>query len=136
MFYKADKPFVDVKKEAVEAVLQTGQLATVEKAEIYNGSTSIITVYGKNNDGTDTAVFYQKDASTYEEVSLKDGVSAEAALEKVQRDGEVKKVLHVTLGIEEELPVWEIAYKNNSNNLNYVYVLFEDGEWWKRILNL
>ena len=32
--------------------------------------------------------------------------------------------------------VWEIIYLNDADKLNYVYILFEDGQWWKRILNL
>ena len=48
----------------------------------------------------------------------------------------VKQVLHTKLGYEEPGAVWEIAYINKSDKLNYVYILFEDGQWWKRILNL
>lgn len=40
------------------------------------------------------------------------------------------------LGYEEVGPVWEITYTNSDDKLNYVYIIFEDGQWWKRILNL
>ncbi len=72
----------------------------------------------------------------FEEVLLADGISAEKAIANVQQELKVKTVLHVTLGMEEEGPVWEVAFKGENGKLNYVYVFFEDGQWWKRILNL
>jgi uncharacterized protein YpmB len=67
---------------------------------------------------------------------LQDGITREKALSVIDDEKDVKKVLHTKLGYEEAGVVWEITYTNNADNLNYVYILFEDGQWWKRILNL
>jgi uncharacterized protein YpmB len=45
-------------------------------------------------------------------------------------------VLHTKLGLEDSKVVWEITFFNENDKLNYVYILFENGKWWKRILNL
>lgn len=75
------------------------------------------------------------DEKSIQQVYLKDGITKEQAL-SVLSDQEVKEILHTKLGYEEPGAVWEITYLNDSDKLNYVYILFEDGQWWKRILNL
>ena len=62
--------------------------------------------------------------------------TADEAVQTVEEELDVNKVLHVSLGMEEVGPVWEVAFKSENGKLNYVYVLFENGHWWKRILNL
>ena len=57
-------------------------------------------------------------------------------LKLLKKNLHVEKILHVTLGMEEDDPVWEVAFKSENGKLNYVYVFFENGQWWKRILNL
>lgn len=71
-----------------------------------------------------------------QEVYLQDGITEEQALSVLNNKEEVKEILHTKLGYEEVGAVWEITYTNESDELNYVYILFEDGQWWKRILNL
>lgn len=97
----------------------------------------MVTVFGVNQDGEKVAVFVnEQDEKNFQEVKLADGVSKEQALQTVFKEHQVDKVLHVQLGIEENEPIWEVAFKNDSGKLNYVYILFKDGEWTKRILNL
>ena len=69
-------------------------------------------------------------------MKLADGISAEQAVANVKQELNVKKILHVTLGLEVEGPVWEVAFTSDNGKLNYVYVFFDTGQWWKRILNL
>ena len=67
---------------------------------------------------------------------LTEGITKQQALAVLKDEAQVSKVLHAKLGFEEAGVVWEISYVNDSDDLNYVYILFEDGQWWKRILNL
>lgn len=117
--------------------LQTGQLTYVDEVTVYNGTQSGMTVFGKGPKGEPIAIFVtDKKQERYEEIKLQDGITANEAKAIVQAELEVEKVLHVSLGIEAEGPVWEVAFTNKAGKLNYVYVLFENGKWWKRILNL
>ena len=96
-----------------------------------------MTVFGVDEDGEEKAVFVdEKSKDGFKEVKLTDGITAEKAVANVKKELDVKKILHVKLGLEEEGPVWEVAFKSENGKLNYVYVFFENGQWWKRILNL
>ena len=133
----AEKPFSAAKKTASEFAIQSGQLVSVNSADVFNGTVPTVTVFGVDGDGKEKAVFVdEKSKDGFKEVKLTDGISAKKAVANVKKELDVKKILHVKLGLEEEGPVWEVAFKSDNGKLNYVYVFFENGQWWKRILNL
>lgn len=137
VFYNANSPFSDAQQKAEAAALKSGALQSVERTEIYNGSVSMVTVFGKDDEGNEKAVFIEgKTGEILDEVAMKDGIDAQAAIKAVRAELSAEKILHVVLGLEDGQPVWEVAFKGENGKLNYVYVFFENGEWWKRILNL
>lgn len=137
IFYSAHKPMTSEKEEASEKAIRSGQIQTVKEVQPYNGTSSIMTVIGENKAGENIAVFVQNtEEAQFPEVKLTDGISAEKAMNAVLKEQKVTKILHVFLGLEDNEPIWEVAFKNEHGKLNYVYIHFEDGEWVKRILNL
>lgn len=138
VLWKAGKPSNDIRKDAEELVLDTKHLAVVKDSYTYNGSKPYITVIGLDEYGDEKAVFVPitLDAELIQEVFLGKGISKQQALSVLSSEVNVKEILHTKLGFEEAGAVWEITYLNQSDKLNYVYILFEDGKWWKRILNL
>ena len=139
VFYKAYEPASTLKSEAKEKVLNAGLLKEIERAEVYNGTGSLTVVFGKDEKDVAKAVFVKEKAKSEKDmkvIALEKGLTAKEALASVKKEKTVKKLLHVKLGMEDDATVWEVAFKNEQNKLNYVYVSFSDGEWQKRILNL
>lgn len=137
VFWKASSPIAKIEKQAMELALSSKEIITANDAYVYNGNKPYVTVFGVDEKGDEKAVFVPVtlDEKSIQTVRLKDGITKQEALSFLEKK-DVKKVLHAKLGYEEPGAVWEIAYINNSDKLNYVYILFEDGQWWKRILNL
>lgn len=137
IYYSANKPITTNKELAMNAAVQSGQLVSTTRAQLYNGTESQVTIFGVNEKDEEVAVFVNETLEgEFPEVKLADGITAEQAIGAVQKEHQVKRVLHVSLGMEEGEPVWEVAFKGDNHKLNYVYVFFENGQWWKRILNL
>lgn len=137
IFYNANRPVASAKDLATDAAIQSGQIVSVDAAQPYNGTQSLVTIFGVNDKGEKVAVFVDDVAKKdFSEVKLNDGITAKQAIGVVQKEHKVKKVLHASLGIEEEEPVWEVAFEGEDDKLNYVYVFYESGQWSKRILNL
>ncbi|QTD42155.1 DUF5590 domain-containing protein [Sporosarcina sp. Te-1] len=136
VFYNANKPYSAAVEKSSEVAVTSGKLATAERSETYNGTTSLVTVYGKDEDGKEKAVFISDKGKVVGEVAMADGISSEKAIDAVKKELKVDKILHVSLGLEENHPIWEVAFRSENGKLNYVYVFFENGQWWKRILNL
>lgn len=135
---KAYAPYHSATQEAKDVVLKERLLKTVDKSYVYNSKNHYVTVIGKNDKNQPTAVVLNQDQpkAKKEVIELSKGVTEKEAIKIATEGQKVKKVLHVHLGIEKPGPVWEVAFENNRDELNYVYVVFETGQWWKKITNL
>lgn len=131
-------PFIDVQKKAEQLVLNSKLLVEVEESYVYNGKNPYVTVFGKDENGEEKALFVPVNMKEefIQTVNMTDGVTEQQALSTLNDEADVQDILHTKLGFESVGAVWEIAYVNEQNTLNYEYILFEDGQWWKRILNL
>jgi uncharacterized protein YpmB len=138
VLWKAGKPANDIQKDAEQLALSSKHLAVASDTYTYNGNAAYVTVFGKDEYGKEKIVFVPDtlEEQFIQEVYAEDGLSKSEALSVVASEVEMKEVLHAKLGYEEVGAVWEIAYLNKSDKLNYVYILYKDGTWWKRILNL
>ncbi|WP_341323044.1 DUF5590 domain-containing protein [Solibacillus sp. FSL H8-0523] len=136
--WKANAPFSDIEQKAEAFALDTKALAVVEDSYVYNGNKPYVTVFGVDEYGKEKAIFVPMslDENSMQEVFLAEGITKEDALERFRNETAVKEILHTKLGFEQAGAVWEITYISTSGSLNYVYLMHEDGQWWKRILNL
>lgn len=62
---------------------------------------------------------------------ITDGISKEDAIAILTEKETPKSISRVVLGIEDDRVVWEITYKNQSNQLSYYYLDFKSGEFVK-----
>lgn len=139
IYFQAKAPFKASSDDAETYVLQNNLLYQIKESYVYNSLTTFHTVIGTTTKGEEKAFFIPEkklDDDAIMEVNLKDGITEEKAIELAMKDQKISKLLHVKLGVEEVGPVWEITYVNKDNNLGYVYILFDNGDWWKRISNL
>lgn len=138
VIWKAGQPFNNEKEKAEQLAITENLLKEVNGSVVYSGSSTFITVSGVDQDGEAKAVFIPagKKKQAIEEVKLNEGISKKQAIDIVQKEFDVKDVLHAKLGLEGKRPVWEVAFLNDNDKLNYVYLVFENGKWWKRILNM
>ncbi|WP_144511363.1 DUF5590 domain-containing protein [Bacillus sp. FJAT-22090] len=138
IYVQAKAPFKDANNNAEEYATKNNLLAKVDDSYVYNSTTTFHTVIGTTSKGVKKAYFIPEKATkdAIMEVKLQDGISKEQAIKLALEKEKNSKLLHAKLGVEEIGPVWEITYVNEKNNLNYVYLLFDNGDWWKRISNL
>lgn len=135
---QARSPYKDAEQYAEQTAIDQGEVVSITDSYVYRGLTSNMTVIGKDAEGHSKAVFIPEgdSDSKWTSVLIEEGISKEDTLKFVQNEMDVKEVLHIRLGMEEVGPVWEVSYIGTNDKLNYVYILFENGNWWKRILNL
>jgi uncharacterized protein YpmB len=128
-----------VEKEFAEAskrVLNETDMKTIEKTTIYHGTKSYTVFTGEDNNGVKKVAFVPEKNGEIIVRKWADGISKEQAINKLKDEKQPEKILSVRLGHESVGPVWEITYLDNQKNLNYFYLLFSNGEWWKKIENL
>lgn len=131
-----NKSFSDAEQKAIDRVKSENLLEEVERAYVYSNKQTSVTVLGADAEGELKAVFVPAGKNEITETKLEDKISAQEARGIALEDMDVKEILHTKLGMDSEGPVWEVAFLNSSERLNYVYVKAGDGTVWKRILNL
>lgn len=137
VYSKAKAPIKKARVAAEERLKKETDIKDVDEFYLYNGSSTYYAVIGKNSKGQEMAAWIP--ANKKEKVHVKkmsDGVSKQDALNKLLSEKKPKEVLGVRLGMEKELPVWELSYLDENSNLNYYYIHFDSGKWWRKIENL
>ncbi|HEY4553341.1 MAG TPA: DUF5590 domain-containing protein [Bacillaceae bacterium] len=137
VYSNAREPYDAALDEAVQRAAKEAKLTSVDDFYLYNGSETIYSVIGKQKNGTEMAVWIPE--NTKQPVTIKklaDGISEQEAIKKLYSEENPNKLLGVRLGMEKELPVWELAYLDENSNLSYYYIHFDTGKWWRKIENL
>ncbi|MGR3764801.1 cell wall elongation regulator TseB-like domain-containing protein [Rossellomorea sp. NS-SX7] len=137
LLYKSARSPVEAEfDQASKRVLDETSINKIEKVSIYHGAKSYTVITGMDDQNEKVVAFVPEKK---EEIIVKkwaDGISKEQAINKLNDEKQPEEILSVRLGHESVGPVWEITYLDKQKNLNYFYLLFSNGEWWKKIENL
>ncbi|MDN3426306.1 DUF5590 domain-containing protein [Microbacterium sp. APC 3898] len=136
ILFLGNKPYSETEELAIDRAKSEQLIEEVERAYVYTNTAASVTVLGTNGKGELVAVFVPTGEGKLQAIPLEDKITAQQAREIALAEMDVKEILHTRLGMEKDGPVWEIAFLNEKDSLNYVYLSAGDGTWWKRILNL
>lgn len=136
VYFSAVEPVNTAEKEAVTLAKKKVQMSEVEDFHLYNGLEAVYVIEGKNKQDEKVIVWIPEKSKKVFVKKAKDGLSKEEAVQKLLQEKNPKKIISVRLGMEKDIPLWEIYYRSENNLINYYYVHFETGEWLKKIENL
>ncbi|CAM3978940.1 cell wall elongation regulator TseB-like domain-containing protein [Lederbergia lenta] len=137
IYSKARAPFNNDREMAEKKAGKEAEIVSIDKYYIYNGSHTYYTIVGKDKAGVQKVVWIPDNPKEKLVIKkLSDGISEQDAINKLFNEEKPKEILGVRLGIEKDLPIWELAYLDEKSNLNYYYIHFDTGEWWRKIDNL
>lgn len=136
VYFTSVDPVKAAEKKAVALANKEISIKEVEDFHIYNGIETVNVIEGKSNKGEKIIVWIPEKSKKVYVKKAKDGLSKEEAIQKLLQEKSPKKVISVRLGMEKNIPLWEIYYRSNNNLINYYYVHFDTGEWLKKIENL
>ena len=122
--------------EALKRVEAETAIVKVKDTSFYNGSKSYMVVTGENEQKEKLVAWVPNKKGKIIEEKWADGISKDQAINKLNDEKKPKELLSVRLGYESVGPVWEMTYLDQQDNLNYYYLLFSTGEWWRKIENL
>jgi uncharacterized protein YpmB len=112
------------------------ELNEVEDFHIYHGTETVNVIEGKNKKGENIIVWIPEKSKKVMWDKRKNGISEEDAVQRLLEEKNPKKIISVKIGMENNIPLWEIYYRSENNLINYYYVDFKTGEWLKKIENL
>ncbi|PFA70063.1 peptidase [Bacillus sp. AFS015802] len=123
-------------EKALKRVEDETSIVNVQDTSIYNGSKSYVVVTGENEQNEKLVAWVPNQKGKIIEKKWADGITKDQAVNKLKDEKKPKELLSVRLGYESVGPVWEMTYLDQQDNLNYYYLLFSTGEWWRKIENL
>lgn len=117
-------------EEAKAIATNEGELVSISDYYLYHGKEVYSVVVGKDKDGTEQVLWIPEDTSkkTVIKKEYATGVSKAEITNIIKNEHQPKEIISVKLGMERDIPIWEVTYKNENDGLNYVYYLFENGE--------
>ncbi len=134
VYHSSVGPVKAAERKAVK--LAGDKVSKVDDFHIYNGQEQVDVIEGKNKQGKKIIVWIPEKNKQIIVRKAKDGLSKEDAIQKLLQEKKPKKIISVRLGMEKNIPLWEICYRSKNNLINYYYIHFETGEWLKKIENL
>jgi uncharacterized protein YpmB len=137
LLYQVSRNPLDHKADqALKRVENETAIVKVESTSFYNGTKSYMVVTGENEQSEKLVAWVPNKKGKIIEKKWADGITKDQAINKLKDEKKPKELLSVRLGYESVGPVWEMTYLDQQDNLNYYYLLFSTGEWWRKIENL
>ncbi len=137
VYINSREPLNSMYEQALERLQTETELTNIEEFSRYNGEKSYLVFKGANKKSEKVIAWVP--SNHQEDIILEkwaNGITKEDALNTLKNEVNPKEILSVHLGIERVGPVWEITYLDEQDALNYYYLLFRTGEWWRNIENL
>jgi uncharacterized protein YpmB len=132
------EPLKKAESLAENIALEETDIETIHDFSVYNGSKSYYIVKGADDSGQELIAWIPEEVKDRKIIvrKEKDGISQKEAIEKLYERKNPEEIITVKLGMENNIPLWEIYYRSKKNLINYYYVDFKTGEWLKDIQNL
>jgi len=132
---KATKPLSQDQTRAETVAKKSGHLTSTSGFYWTNLDTTYYTVAGKNKAKQAVYAIVPKSGSNVTVLKQSDGLSRNAALQKVWNRNP-KKVLSAALSMFNGKPAWQISYLNKSGKLCYLTYQYSNGKVLQQISNI
>lgn len=136
VYMSATEPLKSAQDKAVARAEDQVHFSKVEDFHIYNGLETVYVIEGENRDGDEVIAWVPEKKGKIIVKKAKDGLTKQEAVQKLLQEKNPERIISVKLGLEKNIPLWEIYYRSENNLINYYYIHFETGEWLKKIENL
>jgi uncharacterized protein YpmB len=123
---------VQSESRAIAAAKKKAGVVTVSSVDYYNGKDPYQVVKGVNKKKQQVIVWVPEKKGKVVTRKASGGISKEQAVQIVTKERSPKEIIKVKLGIENNVPLWEITYIDQEDRYTYYYMDYEDGKFLKR----
>ncbi|OXS80250.1 DUF5590 domain-containing protein [Domibacillus enclensis] len=137
LYNNAQKPYEEAKERAARQLEEKASLSQTDDVYVYHSTETVYAATGQDQNGQNVAVWLsEKEGSEPVVRPLEEGVTEKEARALFREEAGDAALLSVTLGMEQKTPVWLFLFENENGRLNYYYLSFTDGTWWKKVENI
>ncbi|MDP4163943.1 MAG: DUF5590 domain-containing protein [Bacillota bacterium] len=136
VYLKATEPVNQAETKALAIAQKKIHLSEIDDFHLYHGNETIYVIEGKNNKGEKVIVWIPEKSREIIVRKAKNGLTKEEAIQQLLKKRNPQKIIATRLGMEKNIPYWEIYYLSGDHLINYYCIDFDTGEMLKRIENL
>ncbi|WP_078553311.1 DUF5590 domain-containing protein [Bacillus alkalicellulosilyticus] len=122
-------PLLEEKEKITQFVLANGAVTSISSINFYHGTEAYYVIEGQNAENESLIVWVSEDLQSVITRKAEDGWSKEQVTDFAIQELQPAKLISIRLGMEQELPVYEITYINEDDRLAYYYITFRDGTY-------
>ncbi len=120
--------------KAIARATEQTEIKDAESVQTFNGLEQYFVIAGKNESNQNVYVWVPEDTKKKPVLKLaSEGISEKEALEIVNKEQNPQKIISAQLGMEKNVPIWEIKYIDKQNRYTYDFINFNNGEIQKHI---
>lgn len=129
-------PLKQAKAETIAIAEEKANLAEADEFYWYNGNDSYFTVSGATKDSEKIIVLVKQDSGEIREFKQEEIVSKSEIIRKVKEKENPAHILELRIGIHQDLPIWEVSFRQENGNITYIMFSLTTGEWVRTIRNI
>lgn len=133
---KSVSPLKQARAETIDLAERQADLVEADDFYWYNGNETYLTVTGKNSLDEEIVVIVKQEGGTIEVVDQKDTFAKGDAIRKVAELESPVRILEARIGIHENLPIWEISFRQENGRIGFTMLSLGTGEWIRTIKNI
>lgn len=134
IYHVARKQYDTGHEQSIALAEEKGYISSVDDIETFNSKIQYHVIAGENDKGQKVFVWVpQKKGHKILVKKRKAGITEKQAVTSVKNKYNPKDILHVQLGIDEGIPVWEVKYIDEYDRFTYDFVNFYDGKIQKHM---
>lgn len=129
IFFRSQQPLVQAEKEAKKIAEEVADVDYIKDFYWYNGTDeTYFTVEGFTESMDHVYVVIKQNGGDTLLLDADEVVTEEEAKSILQAQKDPFEILEARIGIEEDTPFWEIAYKNDDGSMGYLLISVYTGE--------
>ena len=133
---KSVSPLKQARAETIELAERDADLIEAEDFYWYNGNETYLTVTGKNNKDEEIIVIVKQEGGSIQVFDQNDTFGKGEAVRKVWELESPVRILEARIGIHDDLPIWEISFRQENGRIGFTMLSLRTGEWIRTIKNI
>ncbi|WP_257391417.1 cell wall elongation regulator TseB-like domain-containing protein [Cytobacillus gottheilii] len=127
IYLNSVEPVKAAEDDAVKRAKAETKLVSVNDFEIYHGNETIYVIDGLDEAGDEVFVWVPENDGEIQLLKQSEGITEQEAQNILTSEKGQVDIISRKLGMEKNIPLWEIAYKTEGDLLNYYLIDFETG---------
>ncbi|PGT87425.1 MULTISPECIES: cell wall elongation regulator TseB-like domain-containing protein [Bacillaceae] len=129
-YQAAREQYTNGHEQSKKKAMESANLSTITEITTFNSDKQYHVLTGEkaNNEGVYVWVYKKEKEDKMLVKKRSSGITLDEAIKIVNNEYDPSEIISVQLGMDEEIPIWEVKYKDKSDRYTFDYVNFYDGE--------